>query len=269
MIRFRPPSHVESPWSKGVTAAINDKVAIDRFIQTLSVEPHEIYMFPDGTLWGGWVTLRWETPPSANLQHNSSVLGVNSGVSPTPFGDHYLRDLSPYHYPRWTRVLLHADEIDDYQPNFRYQMSLQVQVGSGSQQFATKTFDVTFKGVAYDPVSGETGRTIQSQRCDGWPLVNPSPATECPDVYFGTYAKSTGNGESSTLDMDDYFDGDGLTYQALVTVTDAATGETQTDYLNDIATDKVTGSFSGDTLSLTQRRFGRSDCHAGCLRHRQ
>ena len=59
-----PPTEVDSGWSAGLTASINKKSDIDAFINdTLKVEVTPIYVLPDGSYWGGWIKVRWETPP--------------------------------------------------------------------------------------------------------------------------------------------------------------------------------------------------------------
>ncbi len=136
-----------------------------------------------------------------------------------------MRYLKPFFYPGHTRVVLKRDQLPLLEPNFQYETTITINLGS--THTATASFNFTFPGINYDPNTGQEIDTKMSDRCDSWPLASPSPAADCPETYMGTYDQTLGNGDTMTLDMGDYFDDYGLTYQALVTTTDAE-GEEQT-----------------------------------------
>ncbi len=56
--------------------------------------------------------------------------------------------------------------------------------------------------------------------------------------------------QTHELDMADHFSGDGLTFTVEVTTTHQRTGQTKTGLLNEIARNKLSGSWDGSVLTL-------------------
>ncbi len=78
-------------------------------------------------------------------------------------------------------------------------------------------------------------------------IVEPDPAKlrkEFADINLE-------NNGSAVFNMEDYFEGDGLTYEALVTTTHQKTGKEKTGALNTVARNKITGYWDGTLLRLT------------------
>ncbi len=80
------------------------------------------------------------------------------------------------------------------------------------------------------------------------PAEPPAPA---PATLIEAFAGLTlSDGQTSALDMADHFSGDGLTFVVEVTTTNQRSGQSKTGLLNDIARNKLSGSWSGSVLTF-------------------
>ncbi len=80
------------------------------------------------------------------------------------------------------------------------------------------------------------------------PADPPAPAPATLTEAFDDLTLS--DDQTSALDMADHFSGDGLTFTVEVTTTHQRTGESKTGLLNEIARNKIGGSWSGSVLTL-------------------
>ena len=94
-------------------------------------------------------------------------------------------------------------------------------------------------------------RAVNSAGAGAWSeavsLTPAAPATlilALPDLELA-------NGAVHAIDMGEHFSGTGLSYEVMVTTTHKRTGEVKTAPINEVARNKVRGSWSGDVLTLT------------------
>ncbi len=87
---------------------------------------------------------------------------------------------------------------------------------------------------------------------DSFDLYLSMPLQEAPLALETPFEDlSLDNGQTVTIDMADHFTGDDLTYEVTVTTTNQRTGEVKTGLLNEVARNKVTGTWDGTVLTLT------------------
>ncbi len=87
------------------------------------------------------------------------------------------------------------------------------------------------------------------------PPSDPPPPADPPEPDPATLIEAfddltLADGQTSALDMADHFSGDGLTFTVEVTTTHQRRGESKTGLLNEIARNKIGGSWSGSVLTL-------------------
>ncbi len=100
------------------------------------------------------------------------------------------------------------------------------------------TYDLRVRAVNSDGV-GAWSETVQ--------LTPVAPATltlALPDLELA-------NSDTHTIDTAKHFSGTGLTYGVMVTTTPKRTGRVRIAPINEVARNKVRGSWSGDVLTLT------------------
>ena len=83
------------------------------------------------------------------------------------------------------------------------------------------------------------------------PTATPTPEPQGPVLTDEFDDLTMSNDETVDIDMSDHFSGEGLTYEVMVTTTHQRTGQVRTGALNEIARNKVRGTWDGSVLTLT------------------
>ncbi len=109
------------------------------------------------------------------------------------------------------------------------------------------TLEITASGVDDATVSDDFTLSLTSA-----PDPTPEPVPQGPSLTNEFDDVTVSNGNTVVLDVSDYFSGsDDLMYDVQVTSTHQRTGQMNTGNLNEIARNKVTGTWNGTTLTLT------------------
>ncbi len=83
------------------------------------------------------------------------------------------------------------------------------------------------------------------------PTATPTPEPQGPVLTDEFDDLTMSDDETVDIDMTAHFSGEGLTYEVMVTTTHQRTGQERTGALNEIARNKVTGTWDGSVLTLT------------------
>ncbi len=103
-----------------------------------------------------------------------------------------------------------------------------------------------------EPTPELTPTATPSPTATATPEPTPSPTPQNPAELISDFDDiDLSNGSTVELNMTEHFSGDGLTYAVDVTTTHQRTGAVKTGKLNQVAVNKVTGSWEGSILTLT------------------
>ena len=128
---------------------------------------------------------------------------------------------------------------------------------SEGQTATSETTSVTVTQLSNGVAHSCRVRSVSGSETGDWSAaVSATPEAPGPTLVKAFGDMSLANAASRALDMTEHFSGTGLSYEIMVTTTHKRTGRVKTGRLGTVARNKISGVWSGGTLTLTAGAAG-------------